>query len=111
MDRLLSTDTGTKRCFAAATLDRVKSNLLPEVCVPSCSDQIHPNSLAHPNDVLRHDVVSQVAQWIEEEKRQHKLVSLLRGQREIKNTEAMRAQHAEKETAQQVLLYILLHLI
>lgn len=44
----------------------------------------------------------QVWQWTEEEKRQHKLVSLLKGQRDIKQTEAVRAQQAEKENAKQV---------
>lgn len=44
----------------------------------------------------------QVMQWAEEEKRQRKLVALLKGQRDIKQAEAMRAQQAEKDTAQQV---------
>lgn len=49
-----------------------------------------------------HVCIWQVLQWIEEEKRQRKLVSLLKGQRDIKQTEALRAQQAEKETAEQV---------
>lgn len=44
----------------------------------------------------------QVSQWVEEEKRQRKLVALLKGQRDIKQGEALRAQQAEKDTAQQV---------
>lgn len=44
----------------------------------------------------------QVQQWGEEEKRQRKLVALLKGQRDIKQAEALRAQQAEKETYQQV---------
>lgn len=46
--------------------------------------------------------VPQVQQWGEEEKRQRKLVALLKGQRDIKQAEALRAQQAEKDTAQQV---------
>lgn len=49
-----------------------------------------------------HVYIWQVLQWVEEEKRQRKLVSLLKGQRDIKQTEALRAQQAEKETAEQV---------
>ncbi|CAM9589001.1 unnamed protein product [Laminaria digitata] len=49
-----------------------------------------------------HACLWQVLQWVEEEKRQRKLVSLLKGQRDIKQTEALRAQQAEKDTAQQV---------
>ncbi|CAM9663192.1 unnamed protein product [Pylaiella littoralis] len=48
------------------------------------------------------DLEAEVAQWAAEEKRQHKLVALLKGQRDIKQAEALRAQQAEKETAQQV---------
>ncbi|CBJ48625.1 coiled-coil flagellar protein, move backward only 2 [Ectocarpus siliculosus] len=45
---------------------------------------------------------AEVLQWGEEEKRQRKLVALLKGQRDIKQGEALRAQQAEKDTAQQV---------
>ncbi|CAN0534603.1 unnamed protein product, partial [Ectocarpus sp. 8 AP-2014] len=45
---------------------------------------------------------AEVLQWGEEEKRQRKLVALLKGQRDIKQAEALRAQQAEKDTAQQV---------
>ncbi|CAN0210460.1 unnamed protein product, partial [Ectocarpus sp. 13 AM-2016] len=45
---------------------------------------------------------AEVLQWGEEEKRQRKLVALLKGQRDIKQAEALRAQQAEKGTAQQV---------
>eukprot|EP00752_Nemacystus_decipiens_P012264 g10871.t1 len=48
------------------------------------------------------ELEAEVSQWVEEEKRQRKLVALLKGQRDIKQAEAMRAQQAEKETAQQV---------
>eukprot|EP00903_Cladosiphon_okamuranus_P014759 g13676.t1 len=48
------------------------------------------------------ELEAEVAQWVEEEKRQRKLVALLKGQRDIKKAEAIRAQQAEKETAQQV---------
>ncbi|CAN0155595.1 unnamed protein product, partial [Scytosiphon promiscuus] len=48
------------------------------------------------------DLEAEVSQWVEEEKRQRKLVALLKGQRDIKQGEASRAQQAEKDTAQQV---------
>ncbi|CAM9197706.1 unnamed protein product [Hapterophycus canaliculatus] len=47
------------------------------------------------------DLEAEVSQWLEEDKRQRKLVALLKAQRDIKQGEALRAQQAERDTAQQ----------
>lgn len=68
---------------------RVDDTSLPLAIVTTCTNLV---CLA----------AEQVFQWVEEEKRQRKLVSLLKVQRDIKQTEVVKAQQAEKDTAQQV---------